>query len=52
VIDPEPEELGLLRAAAMLHEIGMAVAYDSHQEHPHYLILTRAYPDSARARSR
>jgi exopolyphosphatase / guanosine-5'-triphosphate,3'-diphosphate pyrophosphatase len=44
VIDPEPEELGLLRAAAMLHDIGMAVAYDSHQEHPHYLILNPGLP--------
>ena len=36
---PAPDERELLWAAAMLHDIGMAIAYDSHHTHSHYLVV-------------
>ena len=35
----DPDERELLWAAAMLHDIGMAVDYDDHHKHSRYLIL-------------
>jgi exopolyphosphatase/guanosine-5'-triphosphate,3'-diphosphate pyrophosphatase len=37
--DGDPAERDLLWAAAMLHDIGMAVDYDDHHKHSRYLIL-------------
>jgi exopolyphosphatase/guanosine-5'-triphosphate,3'-diphosphate pyrophosphatase len=39
LIDPAPDERELLWAAAILHDIGMSIAYDSHHAHAHYLIV-------------
>jgi exopolyphosphatase / guanosine-5'-triphosphate,3'-diphosphate pyrophosphatase len=39
LIAPGREERELLWAAAMLHDIGMAIAYDGHHAHSHYLIV-------------
>lgn len=39
VIAPSPDERELLRAAALLHDIGIAIGYDGRQGHAHYLIL-------------
>jgi exopolyphosphatase/guanosine-5'-triphosphate,3'-diphosphate pyrophosphatase len=39
LVAPAPDERELLWAAAMLHDIGMAIAYDSHHAHSHYLIV-------------
>ena len=36
MIEPEPDERELLWAAALLHDIGMSIGYDSHPEHAHY----------------
>jgi exopolyphosphatase / guanosine-5'-triphosphate,3'-diphosphate pyrophosphatase len=44
VIEPEPDERELLWAAALLHDIGMSIGYDSHPEHAHYLILESGLP--------
>ena len=44
VIEPEPDERELLWAAALLHDIGMAIGYDGHPEHAHYLILESGLP--------
>ena len=52
VFAPAPDERGLLWAAALLHDVGMTIGYDGHPDHAHYLILTRASPATARARSR
>jgi exopolyphosphatase/guanosine-5'-triphosphate,3'-diphosphate pyrophosphatase len=40
----EPEERELLRAAAILHDIGVAVDYDDHHKHSRYLILNAGLP--------
>lgn len=40
VIRPKPGEEQLLWAAAMLHDIGMAISYDDHHKHSHYMITT------------
>jgi exopolyphosphatase / guanosine-5'-triphosphate,3'-diphosphate pyrophosphatase len=39
-----PEERELLWAAAILHDIGMAVDYDDHHKHSRYLILNGGLP--------
>ena len=39
VLSPAPEERDLLWAGAMLHEIGVAMGYDGHPGHSHYLVL-------------
>jgi exopolyphosphatase/guanosine-5'-triphosphate,3'-diphosphate pyrophosphatase len=40
----DDEERQLVWAAAMLHDIGMAVDYDDHHRHSRYLILNGALP--------
>jgi len=40
----DPEERELLWAAAMLHDIGVAVDYDDHHKHSRYLILNAGLP--------
>jgi exopolyphosphatase / guanosine-5'-triphosphate,3'-diphosphate pyrophosphatase len=40
----DPLERELLWAAAMLHDIGTAVAYDDHHKHSQYLILNAGLP--------
>ncbi len=40
----DPEERDLLWAAAMLHDIGVAVDYDDHHKHSRYLILNAGLP--------
>jgi exopolyphosphatase/guanosine-5'-triphosphate,3'-diphosphate pyrophosphatase len=40
----DPLERDLLWAAAMLHDIGMAVDYDDHHKHSRYLILSAGLP--------
>jgi exopolyphosphatase / guanosine-5'-triphosphate,3'-diphosphate pyrophosphatase len=40
----DPEERELLRAAALLHDIGMAVDYDDHHKHSKYLVLNAGLP--------
>ena len=40
----DPEERELLWAAAMLHDIGVTVAYDDHHKHSRYLILNAGLP--------
>src|SRR6185437_4572243 len=37
-------ERELLRAASLLHDIGMAIDYDDHHKHSRYLILNGALP--------
>lgn len=44
VIDPAPGERELLWAAAMLHDVGMTIAYDDHHKHSQYLILSAELP--------
>ena len=44
VIDPRPGERELLWAAAMLHDVGMTIAYDDHHKHSQYLILSAELP--------
>lgn len=44
VIDPFPGERELLWAAAMLHDVGMTIAYDDHHKHSQYLILSAELP--------
>jgi exopolyphosphatase/guanosine-5'-triphosphate,3'-diphosphate pyrophosphatase len=40
----DPQERELLWAAAMLHDIGVAVDYDDHHKHSRYLILNAGLP--------
>ncbi|MCW3064535.1 MAG: Ppx/GppA family phosphatase [Solirubrobacterales bacterium] len=40
----DPDERELLGAAAMLHDIGMAIDYDDHHKHSRYLIRSAAPP--------
>jgi exopolyphosphatase/guanosine-5'-triphosphate,3'-diphosphate pyrophosphatase len=40
----DPEERDLLWAAAVLHDIGVAVDYDDHHKHSRYLILNAGLP--------
>lgn len=42
--DGDPAERELLWAAAMLHDIGVTVAYDDHHKHSRYLILSAGLP--------
>ncbi|MGI8595230.1 MAG: HD domain-containing protein [Solirubrobacteraceae bacterium] len=42
--DGDTEERDLLWAAAMLHDIGVAVDYDDHHKHSRYLILSAGLP--------
>ena len=44
VIAPARDERELLWAAALLHDIGMTIAYDGHPDHAHYLILQAGLP--------
>jgi len=41
---PQPGERELLWAAAMLHDIGMTIAYDDHHKHSRYLIVSAELP--------
>jgi len=41
---PEPGEPALVEAAALLHDVGMAVDYDDHHKHSSYLILGSGLP--------
>jgi exopolyphosphatase/guanosine-5'-triphosphate,3'-diphosphate pyrophosphatase len=40
----DPEERDLLWAAAILHDIGVAIDYDDHHKHSRYLILNAGLP--------
>jgi exopolyphosphatase/guanosine-5'-triphosphate,3'-diphosphate pyrophosphatase len=40
----DQDERELLRAAAMLHDVGMAIDYDDHHKHSRYLILSGGLP--------
>jgi exopolyphosphatase/guanosine-5'-triphosphate,3'-diphosphate pyrophosphatase len=42
--EPSPLDRELLWAAGMLHDIGVAVDYDDHHKHSHYLILNAGLP--------
>jgi exopolyphosphatase/guanosine-5'-triphosphate,3'-diphosphate pyrophosphatase len=44
LIAARPDERELLWAAATLHDLGMAIGYDDHQGHSHYLILSAGLP--------
>jgi exopolyphosphatase/guanosine-5'-triphosphate,3'-diphosphate pyrophosphatase len=41
---PEPGEPELVEAAALLHDVGLAVDYDDHHKHSSYLILRAGLP--------
>jgi exopolyphosphatase / guanosine-5'-triphosphate,3'-diphosphate pyrophosphatase len=42
--DGDAEERELLRAAALLHDIGVTVDYDDHHKHSRYLVLNAGLP--------
>jgi exopolyphosphatase/guanosine-5'-triphosphate,3'-diphosphate pyrophosphatase len=44
LFDPKPGERELLWAAAMLHDVGMTIAYDDHHKHSRYLIVSAELP--------
>jgi exopolyphosphatase/guanosine-5'-triphosphate,3'-diphosphate pyrophosphatase len=44
LLEPRPGERELLWAAAMLHDVGMTIAYDDHHKHSHYLIVSAELP--------
>ncbi len=44
LIEPFEDERELLWAAAMLHDVGMTIAYDDHHKHSQYLILSAELP--------
>ena len=44
LIEPRPDERELLWAAAMLHDVGMTIAYDDHHKHSRYLIESAELP--------
>ncbi len=44
LLDPLPGERELLAAAAMLHDVGMTIAYDDHHKHSQYLIVSAELP--------
>jgi exopolyphosphatase/guanosine-5'-triphosphate,3'-diphosphate pyrophosphatase len=44
LFEPRPGERELLWAAAMLHDVGMAINYDDHHKHSQYLILHAELP--------
>ena len=52
LIEPAAGERELLWAAAMLHDVGMAVAYDDHHKHSHYLIMQGELPGLRPPRAR
>jgi exopolyphosphatase / guanosine-5'-triphosphate,3'-diphosphate pyrophosphatase len=41
---PKPGEREMLWAAAMLHDVGMTIAYDDHHKHSRYLIVSAELP--------
>ncbi|MFL5843679.1 MAG: HD domain-containing protein [Solirubrobacteraceae bacterium] len=49
VIDGVAEDRRLLEAAALLHDIGRAIAFDNRHKHARYLILDEGLPGFARA---
>ena len=44
LIESRPGERELLWAASMLHDVGMAIAYDDHHKHSRYLIVSAELP--------
>jgi exopolyphosphatase/guanosine-5'-triphosphate,3'-diphosphate pyrophosphatase len=44
LLEPRPGERELLWAASMLHDVGMAIAYDDHHKHSRYLIESAELP--------
>lgn len=44
LFEPLENERELLWAAAMLHDVGMTIAYDDHHKHSHYLIVSADLP--------
>jgi exopolyphosphatase/guanosine-5'-triphosphate,3'-diphosphate pyrophosphatase len=44
LLEPERGERELLWAAAMLHDVGMTIAYDDHHKHSQYLIVSAELP--------
>jgi exopolyphosphatase / guanosine-5'-triphosphate,3'-diphosphate pyrophosphatase len=44
LLNPRPGERELLWAAAMLHDVGMTIAYDDHHKHSQYLIVSAELP--------
>jgi exopolyphosphatase/guanosine-5'-triphosphate,3'-diphosphate pyrophosphatase len=44
LLDQRPGERELLWAAAMLHDVGMTIAYDDHHKHSQYLIVSAELP--------
>jgi exopolyphosphatase/guanosine-5'-triphosphate,3'-diphosphate pyrophosphatase len=44
LLEPRPGERELLWAAAMLHDVGMTIAYDDHHKHSQYLIVSAELP--------
>ncbi len=44
LLAPLPGERDLLKAAAMLHDVGMTIAYDDHHKHSRYLIVSAELP--------
>jgi exopolyphosphatase/guanosine-5'-triphosphate,3'-diphosphate pyrophosphatase len=47
LIEPAAGERELLWAAAMLHDVGMTIAYDDHHKHSRYLIVSAELPGFA-----
>ena len=43
-IRPSPQDRELLARACALHDIGVAIDYDDHHKHSHYLILSAGLP--------
>jgi exopolyphosphatase/pppGpp-phosphohydrolase len=52
VIAAAPDERELLWTAGTLHDVAMAIGYDGHAGHSHYVILNAGWPGKVRARSR
>lgn len=48
IIDASPDDRRLLEAAALLHDIGRAIAFDNRHKHARYLILDEGLPGFAR----
>jgi exopolyphosphatase / guanosine-5'-triphosphate,3'-diphosphate pyrophosphatase len=44
LFEPHEGERELLWAASMLHDVGMAIAYDDHHKHSRYLIVSAELP--------
>jgi len=47
-IEPSPQDRRMLEAAARLHDIGRAIAFDNRHKHARYLILDEGLPGFAR----